>query len=77
MFSDSDWAGSKVDRKSVSGGCIVLGNTWVRSMVASLLYTGDGFFNFQILDNIPQFPDNKYFKDFTNDLEKNIYLNNI
>ena len=45
------------------------GNTWVRSMVASLLYTGDVLFNFQILDNIPQFPDNKYFKDFTNDLE--------
>ena len=23
------------------------GNTWVRSMVASLLYTDDGFFNFK------------------------------
>ena len=40
------------------------GNTWVRSIIASLLYTDKGFFNFQILDNIPQFPDNKYFKNF-------------
>ena len=45
------------------------GNTWVRSMIASLLYTENGFFNFEILKNIPQFPDNKYFKDFTNNLE--------
>jgi len=45
------------------------GNTWVRSIIASLLYTDKGFFNFQILDNIPQFPNNKYFKNFTNKLE--------
>ena len=38
-------------------------------MVASLLYTDDGLFNSKILDNIPQFPDNKYFKGFTNNLE--------
>jgi hypothetical protein len=30
-MSDSDWAGSKQDRKSVSGGCIMLGNVWIRS----------------------------------------------
>ena len=45
------------------------GNTWVRSMIASLLYTDNGFFNFEILKKIPQFPDNKYFKEFTNKLE--------
>ena len=44
------------------------GNTWVRSMIASLLYTDNGLFNFEILSKIPQFPDNKYFKEFTNDL---------
>ena len=44
------------------------GNTWVRSMIASLLYTDSGLFNFEILSKIPQFPDNKYFKDFTSDL---------
>ena len=45
------------------------GNTWVRSIIASLLYTDKGLFNFQILDNIPQFPNNKYFKNFTSKLE--------
>ena len=44
------------------------GNTWIRSMVTSLLYTEDGFFNFELIKNIPQFPDNKYFKEFTGDL---------
>ena len=44
------------------------GNTWVRSMIASLLYTDSGLFNFEILSKIPQFPDNKYFKEFTSDL---------
>ena len=44
------------------------GNTWVRTMIASLLYTEDGFFNFELIKNIPQFPDNKYFKEFTGDL---------
>tara|TARA_B100000787_G_scaffold109846_1_gene81769 strand:+ start:43 stop:888 length:846 start_codon:yes stop_codon:yes gene_type:complete len=44
------------------------GNTWVRSMVASLLYSDSGLFNFKILSKIPQFPDNKYFKEFTSDL---------
>ena len=44
------------------------GNTWIRSMVTSLLYTEDGFFNFELIKNISQFPDNKYFKEFTGDL---------
>ena len=44
------------------------GNTWVRSIITSLLYTEDGFFNFELIKNIPQFPDNKYFKEFTSDL---------
>ena len=44
------------------------GNTWVRSIITSLLYTEDGLFNFELIKNIPQFPDNKYFKNFTSDL---------
>jgi len=44
------------------------GNTWVRSMIASLLYTDSGLFNFEILSKIPQFPDNKYFKEFMSNL---------
>ena len=31
VLSDSDWAGSKADRRSVSGGCIMLGGNWIRS----------------------------------------------
>ena len=45
------------------------GNTWVRSMITSLLYTDNGIFSFEMLKKIPQFPDNKYFKDFTSTLE--------
>ena len=40
------------------------GNTWVRSIVSSLLYTDDGIFNFELLKNIQQFPEKKYLKDF-------------
>ena len=39
------------------------GNTWVRSIIASLLYTQDGIFNFKLLHKIDQFPEKKYFKD--------------
>ena len=45
------------------------GNTWIRSMISSLVYTEDGIFNFKVLDNIKQFPSIKYFKDFTNDYQ--------
>ena len=43
------------------------GNTWVRSIVAALMHTNDGIFNFGLLDNIKQFPSKSYFKNFTND----------
>ena len=43
------------------------GNTWVRSIVAALMYTEDGVFNFNLLKKIKQFPDKVYFKNFTND----------
>ena len=43
------------------------GNTWVRSIVAALMYTEDGVFNFNLLKRINQFPDKVYFKNFTND----------
>ena len=41
------------------------GNTWVRSIISSLIYSNDGFFNFELLKKIPQFPKKKYFEDFT------------
>jgi hypothetical protein len=43
------------------------GNTWVRSIVAALMYTDDGVFNFDLFKRIRQFPNIKYFKTFTND----------
>ena len=43
------------------------GNTWVRSMIASLIYTKDGIFDFDKLGNIKQFPEKKFFKNLVND----------
>ena len=40
------------------------GNTWVRSMIASLVYTEDGIFKFQHLDKIPKFPQKYHLEDF-------------
>jgi hypothetical protein len=41
------------------------GNTWLRSIISSLLYTEDGNFNFKLIKKIPQFPVEENFKDFT------------
>ena len=43
------------------------GNTWIRSLISSLIYTNNGVFNFELLKNILQFPIRQYFKDFTTD----------
>ena len=43
------------------------GNTWVRSIVSSLLYSDDGDFNFELIKKIKQFPEKKYFKDLISD----------
>ena len=43
------------------------GNTWVRSIISSLIYSNDGNFDFDLLKKIPQFPNKKYFENFTND----------
>ncbi len=40
------------------------GNTWVRSLLSSLLYTADGCFDIKNLDKIRQYPDRQNFKDF-------------
>ena len=49
------------------------GNTWVRSLLASYLYSNNGVFNFDLLKKIKQFPSKKSFefflKDFT-DIKK-------
>lgn len=43
------------------------GNTWVRSIISSLIYSNDGNFDFDLLKKIQQFPNKKYFENFTND----------
>ena len=42
------------------------GNTWIRSIISSLVYTNDGVFNFDLLKKIRQFPSKRYFENFTN-----------
>jgi len=41
------------------------GNTWVRSLIASLIYSENGVFDFKLLEQILQFPDERYFVKFT------------
>ena len=43
------------------------GNTWVRSIISSLLYTDDGMFDFKYLKKVRQFPGNEYFKGLIKD----------
>ena len=43
------------------------GNTWVRSLLSTYLYSEDGNFNFRLLKKILKFPSKKYLKYFTND----------
>ena len=40
------------------------GNTWIRSLLSSYIYTEDGIFNFSLLNKIKQFPNKKFFKSF-------------
>tara|TARA_Y100000590_G_scaffold385608_1_gene457838 strand:- start:74 stop:904 length:831 start_codon:yes stop_codon:yes gene_type:complete len=43
------------------------GNTWVRAIIASLLHSEDGKFNFNMLKNVSLFPKRVYFKEFIDD----------
>ena len=45
------------------------GNTWVRSIISSLIYSADGNFDFDLLKKIKQFPSKKHFENFTNDFQ--------
>ena len=42
------------------------GNTWLRSIISSLLYTDSGQFKIELLKKIPQFPVERNFQEFTN-----------
>ena len=43
------------------------GNTWLRSILGSLLLTKDGMFNFKYLSKIKQFPGHMHLKEFIKD----------
>ena len=45
------------------------GNTWVRSIITSLLYSEDGNFDFSLIGKIDQFPEKKYFKNLIKDFK--------
>ena len=48
------------------------GNTWIRSLISSYLYSKDGNFNFDLLNNIHQFPQKEYFTDYEDKFSKPI-----
>ena len=50
------------------------GNTWIRAIIASLIYSEDGIFNFNLLKKVGQFPRRNHFKELTDDFTD---LNNL
>lgn len=45
------------------------GNTWVRAVVSSLLYSKNGNFNFEMIKKIQQFPNKKHFENLTKEYQ--------
>lgn len=45
------------------------GNTWVRSIISSLIYSDDGIFDFSYIKKIKQFPQKIFLENFTNNLD--------
>ena len=43
------------------------GNTWLRAIITSLLYSKDGIFNFDLLKKVGQFPRRNHFKELIDD----------
>ena len=43
------------------------GNTWLRSIISSLVFSEDGIFNFKLNKQIKQFPTINHISDFTDD----------
>ena len=44
------------------------GNTWIRSLLSSYLYSCDGVFDFNLLKEIKQFPSKIFLNPFLKDL---------
>ena len=43
------------------------GNTWVRTIISSLLHTNDGLFDFSKIKKIDQYPQTRFFEGLTNE----------
>ena len=43
------------------------GNTWIRSIISSLVYTKNGIFDFPSIKKIDQYPQRRFFEYFTQD----------
>tara|TARA_Y100000996_G_C22485779_1_gene628172 strand:+ start:269 stop:1114 length:846 start_codon:yes stop_codon:yes gene_type:complete len=43
------------------------GNTWIRSIISSLIYSKEGIFDFSYIKQIKQFPQKLFFEEFTKD----------
>ena len=51
------------------------GNTWIRSIISSILFTKDGAVdNFRVLEAIDQYPSRKYFDSLVTDYENPIQI---
>jgi hypothetical protein len=51
------------------------GNTWVRSIITSILFSKDGNINnFELLNKIDQYPTKKYFKELVNNFNDGIEI---
>ena len=46
------------------------GNTWLRALLSSYLYSKDGKFDFDLLNNIDSFPSERFFKNYPDKFEK-------
>ena len=46
------------------------GNTWLRAMIASYFYTNDGIFDFNVLEQIDQFPSYTHFEHYNDKFER-------
>ena len=40
------------------------GNTWLRALLSSYIYSEDGKFDFDLLSKIDSFPSDRYFKNY-------------
>ena len=53
------------------------GNTWLRTLISSYYYSNDGFYTQELIKQIGQFPEKKYFESFEYDPKSVIGTSNF